>query len=63
MPAMRHGNRMNESVNAAGFNDGEASVNPSAGAILRVRWYTAGKMGAAQQEHSMSGAPVKAAAN
>jgi hypothetical protein len=63
MLAIRHGNRMNESVKAAGFSDGEASINASAGAIFRVRLYTAGKTVATQQEHSISGTPVKAAAS
>jgi hypothetical protein len=63
IPAIRQGNSMNESARAAGFNEGAASTNASDDAILRVVWYTAGNIGAAQQEHSMSGAPASAAAN
>src|SRR5438128_693878 len=62
-PAMFRGNIRNENARAAGFKEGAASVNANDGPRRWLRRYTAGNIGATQQEHNIKGAPAAAAAN
>src|SRR2546430_1222262 len=63
IPAMDRGNSRNEKVRAAGFKAGAARVNANDGPKRRLRRYTAGNIGATQQEHNIKGAPAAAAAS
>src|SRR5256885_17266962 len=63
IPAMDRGNSRNEKVRAAGFKAGAARVNANDGPKRRLRRYTAGNIGATQQEHNIKGAPDADAAS
>jgi hypothetical protein len=54
---------MNVNARVAGFKDGVANVNAKDGPKRWLRRYTAGNIGATQQEHNINGAPAAAAAS